>query len=497
MNNNNNTLFQFFHWYYSPEGNLWQHTCEKAADLSAMGVTHVWLPPAYKSAQGVENPGYAVYDLYDLGEFDQQGTVHTRYGTKQEYLDAIKELHAQGMQVMADIVLNHKHGGDETEIVPVQQVNPYNRNEKIGEPTKLEAHTRYTFPGRKGQYSDFIWDWHCFSGIDTAADDIYLLLNEHTGGTWEEMIDDELGNYDYLMGADIEFRNPFVREELKKWGVWYMETTGIDALRLDAVKHMPYYFYNEWLDHLREHFKRDIFCVGEYWRNSADQLQRYISATGGRMQLFDVPLHFNFHQASRSANGYDLRIIFDGSLLQANPLMAVTFVDNHDTQPLQSLQMPVEQWFQPHAYALILLREQGTPCVFYPAIYDAKYVDYQGGQEIYVELHGVPYVGSMMKVRKELAYGRQHDYFDHPNTIGWTREGVDERPLSGCAVVLTNGSAGNKKMTVGEKHKGQGFVNICGNREQKVVIGEEGSAEFYVGDGAVAVWIREEALPMI
>ena len=66
----NLTLFQFFHWYYNAEGNLWQHASDESARLADLGVTHVWLPPAYKSALGTEEPGYAVYDLYDLGEFD-------------------------------------------------------------------------------------------------------------------------------------------------------------------------------------------------------------------------------------------------------------------------------------------------------------------------------------------------------------------------------------------------------------------------------------------
>ncbi|MEI9806967.1 MAG: alpha-amylase family glycosyl hydrolase [Bacteroidota bacterium] len=65
---------------------------------------------------GKAEPGYAVYDLYDLGEFDQKGTVRTRYGTRQEYLDCIKTIHDNGMDVIADIVLNHKHGGDENRI---------------------------------------------------------------------------------------------------------------------------------------------------------------------------------------------------------------------------------------------------------------------------------------------------------------------------------------------------------------------------------------------
>ncbi len=43
------------------------------------------MPPAFK---GTPNDGYEVYDLFDLGEFDQKGTVRTKYGLKEEYLRA-------------------------------------------------------------------------------------------------------------------------------------------------------------------------------------------------------------------------------------------------------------------------------------------------------------------------------------------------------------------------------------------------------------------------
>jgi alpha-amylase len=490
---NNLTFFQFFHWYYSSEGNLWKHAVDKAPHLSHLGITHVWLPPAYKSWKGTEEPGYAVYDLYDLGEFDQKGSVRTRYGTRQEYLDAIKAIHDNGMDVVADIVINHKHGGDEAELVPVQQVNADNRTEYVGEPLTKEAHTKFTFPGRNKQYSEFIWDWHCFSGID-EWDNIYLIQNEYTNGQWEELVEEEKGNFDFLMGADIEFRNPYVRDELKYWGQWYVEQTGVDAFRLDAVKHISYQFMNEWLDHLRNHFKKNILAIGEYWRHDVSHLLKYIDATGGRVQLFDVPLHFNFYNASMQGVDYDMRTIFDNTLVREKPELAITFVDNHDTQPLQSLQSPVDYWFKPLAYALILLREQGIPCVFYPSIYEARYTDHVDGADVYVEMNGIPCVEDMLKVRKLLACGGQKDYFDHGNTIGWVREGTEENQLSGCAVVMTNGLGGEKVMEVGKSRSGKSYINICGNREEKVVIDENGMGKFYVHDKTVAVWINEESI---
>lgn len=106
----NGTMIQFFHWYYPADGSLWKHVQEKAEELASLGVNAVWLPPACKGMGGGSGSGYDLYDLYDLGEFDQKGAVRTKFGTREEYLDAIKTLHDRKIQVYADVVLNHRGG---------------------------------------------------------------------------------------------------------------------------------------------------------------------------------------------------------------------------------------------------------------------------------------------------------------------------------------------------------------------------------------------------
>jgi len=488
----NQTIFQFFHWYYSAEGNLWLHACDQAGQLASWGITQVWLPPAYKSAHGVNEPGYAVYDLYDLGEFDQKGSVRTRYGTKDEYLHCIRAFHDAGIKVLADVVLNHKHGADEWERIPLKRVDPNNRREFLGDVEIMDVPTRFTFPGRQGKYSQFVWDQHSFTGVQ-LPDGIAMIQNEYSNGQWEEMLEDELGNFDFLMGNDIEYRNPAVREELKNWGRWYAETTGIDGFRLDALKHINPGFYPEWLDYLNNHFHKQFLCIGEYWQNNITALLNYIDVTRGIIPLFDVPLHFNFHEASRQKKDYDLRKIFDNTLLKEKPGLSVTFVDNHDTQPMQSLESTVDYWFKPLAYAIILLREGGTPCVFYPAVYEARYVEKKDDREIYVELNKVPGIEAMMKVRNKLAYGQQRDYFDHEHVVGWTREGIPDQPGSGCAVLISNGEAGEKRMNMGPGNAHRQMKAVCGNRQEVVQLDEHGEGLFTVNEMSVSVWIFNDS----
>lgn len=492
----NGTILQFFHWYYPNDGSLWKKITEEAPRLAQMGFTVIWLPPAYKGTNGIYSSGYDIYDLYDLGEFDQKNSVRTKYGTKQEYIDAIKAIHEAGMQVYVDIVLNHKAGGDEVELIKVRKVDPEDRTKFISEPFDIEAYTKFTFPGRKGKYSDFIWDFHCFTGVDydnkTKETAIYSILNEYGEG-WEDLIDDEKGNYDYLMYDDIETRNPAVRDELKKWGEWYCDTTGFDGVRLDAVKHITPDFYNDWLDHMRQVTKKEFFAVGEYWApGNLSLLLKYIEATEGKMSLFDASLHHNLKEASKQGRDYDLTTLFSGTLVAVKPELAVTVAGSHDTQPLQSLEAPLDPWFKPMAYALILLREKGYPCAFYPDLYGAKYKDKgHDGNDYEIDLPAVAHIEKLIQARKDIAYGTQRDYLDHPNCIGWTREGDDEHKGSGCAVLISNAGAGVKEMETGKNQAGKTFIDYLGNHPARVTIDADGKGEFQVNENSVSVWVAD------
>ena len=486
-------MIQFFHWYSEGNGKLWKEAEKQAPYLSELGITSVWFPPAYKGTDGANSVGYDAYDLFDLGEFDQKNSIPTKYGTKKDYMSAINALHKKNIAVIVDIVLGHKAGGDELETFKAAKVDENNREKIISEFTDIQSYTKFTFPGRDKKYSDFEWNFTCFSGVDYAEgkeSHIYKIQSEY-GNDWEEMIDDEKGNYDYLMFNDVEHRNPHVREELNNWAKWYFDETNFDGVRLDALKHISFDFYKEWLTMLRSNSGKNIFAVGEYWApGQLNLLQKYIDATEGCMSLFDSSLQNNFHTASKEGDAYDMRRIFDMTLTDANPENSVSLVDNHDTQPLQDLEAPVESWFKPLAYALILLREKGYPCVFYPDLFGAHYKDNdREGNEQEIFLDKVDGIDELLKARKENAYGIQKDYFEDANCLGWTREGDDEH--EGCAVVLSNKEAYEKPMEMGERYKGRTFYDVLKRSEEKVTIDENGWGNFPVPAGNVSVWIPE------
>jgi alpha-amylase len=489
MSEHNGVMMQYFHWYTPADGSLWKQLAENVKKLAEAGITAVWLPPAYKGAAGGYDVGYGVYDLFDLGEFDQKGSVRTKYGTREEYLAGIKAAQKDGIQVYADVVFNHKLGADEAEEFKATPFNPQNRHEAIGDLQTIKAWTHFSFPGRNNKYSELKWHWWHFNAADhNAFDDKTEAIYLFEGKSFDDSVDLDKGNFDYLMGCNLDINNPNVQKELYYWGEWYLETTGVDGFRFDATKHVRSGFFLDWLNHIKKHSKRKLFAVGEYWSGNSEALEHFIQVTDGNMMLFDVNLHYNFARAGKQGKDFDMRTIFDNTLVRKHPTLAVTLVSNHDTQPLQSLESVVEGWFKPLAYSLILLRRKGYPCVFAADYYGAHYKDKgkDGNEhEIWMTSHQW-LIDIFLKARKSNAHGDQFDYFDDPNCVGWTRTGNQENP-HGLAVILSNGDDASKYMETGSHETT--YVDITGHVDGTVTTNKDGWGEFRCKGGSVSVWV--------
>ena len=473
----NGMMLQAFQWELPADGGHWRLLKKNARALARLGFTAIWLPPAAKGASGKNDVGYGVYDLYDLGEFDQKGTVATKYGTAEEYADCIRALRRAGLLVLADVVLNHRLGADEPERVNVRPVDPGNRLAPPGQAQEAEVYTRFTFPGRKDRYSPFVWDHRRFTGVDTSTQGQQRSLFLLDGKQWAADVDGENGNFDYLMGADVDVCDAEVGAELRRWGLWFLKKSGADGFRLDAVKHISASFLAGWLSALREATGRELFAVGEYWNYDRSALEAFLSRTGNCMSLFDVPLHGHFREASHSGGAYDMRGLFADTLTDSRPELSVTFVDNHDTQPGQSLESWVDGWFKAAAYGFILLGRSGFPCVFWGDLYG---IPSRG-------IGAVSQLPALMRLRRTSAFGEEHRYLDDPSLAGFTREGTNTVPGSGLAFLCTDAQGGEKRMYVGRAFAGRVFRCDLGGRPP-VTIDPEGFGTFSVADGGMSVY---------
>ncbi|KAH8118061.1 alpha amylase [Phellopilus nigrolimitatus] len=519
----NPLMMQFYTWESKGDDTTswWKHFEQEIPRLKELGVSHVWLPPLQKAATGKASVGYDVYDLWDLGEFEQKGTVTTRWGTKEELLRACSAAKSNGIEIIIDAVLNHKCGGDRKETVEAIPVDPKNRLVPSGQAREIEAWTAFDFPGRGEKYSTMKWDYRHFSGVDWDAksrmNDIFYINGPGRKG-WSNFVANELGNYDYLLGCDIDHRQPDVKEDLLNWGSWILQVTGATGFRMDAMKHYDRRFLREFVERTKQTLGMPkLFVVSEFWTGDIALLEKYTRLLRGQSSFFDVPLHYNLHNASMQGPHFDLRNILKDTLVERRPWDAVTFVDNHDTEIGQSLESWVDSSFKLQAYALILLRTDGFPCVFYGDLYpDQEWYDPRIGAKL--EL--------LVKARKNFAYGSITDYFQYRDCIGFARAG-DERH-SGCAVVLRSGIAPRSPQRGSADELGKeirmkvnvayhqvrtplasvltvsltiyvpearcsasGISGFFGGDSRRVLVSSDGSASFPCPEGSVAVWVVE------
>lgn len=481
----NGVMFQSFEWYMEDNGNFYKDLIARAQEMKQLGFDSIWLPPVFKGT-GTNDVGYGTYDLYDLGEFDQNGSIRTKYGTKEELLTLIDTLHAEDILAYMDVVLNHKAGADYTERFYATEVDQNNRIQEISESHEIEAWTGFDFPGRNGKYSDFKWNHTHFSGVDYDSlenkSGVFRIDGENKG--WSYGVSGEHGNFDYLMNADIDHANPEVREELLRWTDWFVNETNPDGFRLDAVKHIDDQFLNTYSSYIEENYP-GLYLFAEYWESNLGNISDFLERTNFQIDVFDVPLHFNLFAAANN-EGYDLRKIFDNTVVQHHPMEAVTFVDNHDSQPGQSLESWIGRHFKERAYALILLREAGYPCVFAGDYYGIQNGDYPQEDLAYD-------INRLLEVRANYAYGEQRDFFQDEQAIGWARMGDPDNGHDGLlAVTVSMHSQADIEMDFGPEHAGCKFVDYLDrNSGYEVILNEDGHGSFPVKAGSVSCWISQ------
>ncbi len=450
----NGVMLQGFYWdvpQTTGGQTWWQLLGSQAPELAAAGFTAVWLPPAYKGGS-VFDVGYGVYDRYDLGEFNQKGTVATHYGTLAQLQSCIAALHGRGIQVYEDVVMNHLTSAD------AQEQFSYNGQ-------NFNVYTSFTYPSRANKYSSYQWHYYNFNGTQQAPNNGWYRWN-----AWDFQPYAGGQAYDNLLGSEIRYADPNQVAETIKWGNWLTTTLSLDGYRLDATKHMLTSFVNTWLDNVKGSSGR--FAVSEAWFANLADLQNYAAVTGGRTSLFDVPLHYTF-QAMSSGNGaWDMRGLQFAGFTEANGALAVPFVDNHDTDTPGGLFSPVIN-FKMLAYAYLLTREKGYPCVFYK-----DYYTYGLG----------PQLKTLLSIRRANAYGASYEYtgVDDADYYAYSRTG--DAAHKGLMLILNDGGGARTK-GISSPFKNATLTDKTGNYGGSITTDGNGYGNFPVQARSWSVWV--------
>jgi alpha-amylase len=308
-------MMQGFYWN-CPSG--WYATMQaQAANLRNMaggyGINRIWFPVPEKAAGGGTSMGYDPFDYYDLGAYNQKGSVATRFGTQTDLKNAIAAYKAQGISCIADIVLNHRSGGN-------SETNGYNG-------TSTYTNFTNTLSGKCQ------WHWDSF----------HPNFNE---------VSDEgvFGGF-----PDLCFVNTSPYGDMKTWMNWLKSSTnaGFDGWRYDYVKG-----YHPWVVHDMNVATSPTFSVGENWDSNTTTVDNWVN-TVGNSSAFDFALYYTMQAfCNDTSGGGNVANILDPNLSYAakNPMKAVTFCANHDTDQITTDKMI--------AYAIILTY-QGYPCIFW------------------------------------------------------------------------------------------------------------------------------------
>ncbi|MEY3504305.1 MAG: hypothetical protein RL349_896 [Bacteroidota bacterium] len=392
---NRQLVLQAYWWDYwnTNYPNGWaNYLTELAPRLADMGIDAIWIPPTIKNS-GTNSVGYSPFDHYDLGDKFQKNSIKTRMGDKDELLRMVAVMHANGIDVIQDLVLNHVtnagsangSGGQDPAAMDDGQTNRFKNFRYVSFKTPASSESTAQYLARDGRFPK---NWQNFYPNNNNL----CCTNEINSPYWGPDISYESNAYGLSSNA---LYNPtqsadYMRNGMRNWLIWYKKQVGFDGLRLDAVKHFPSYVSEDMLWNLQYGAMwasggQDMFAVGE-WVGGTAQLDAWANAVQNRAGTFDFNLRFALSAMVSSNGAYDLSQI--PSQQQQNRQRTVPFVNNHDTfRPQLSAQGNYTGWntgseLSPHiepndsrnsAAHAIVLSIDGAPQLFFEDLFPIGY----------------------------------------------------------------------------------------------------------------------------
>ena len=326
---------------YDPTGTDWgkywggdlQGVIDKLDYLKNMGVTAIWLTPLFEQVEElfVGNAaihGYWTKDFKRINpRFIAKGenpSLNATQDTKDTTFDRlIAEMHKRNMKLILDIVCNHSTpdtSGSKGEL--------YDDGVKIAD------------------FNNDVNHWyHHYGEVQNWEDDWQVQNCELAGlATFNE--------------NNSEYRE-YIKSAIKQW-----LDRGVDALRVDTVKHMPIWFWQEFTGDMCNH-KPDVFIFGEwiYSNPSDDRSVEFANNSGMTILDFGLCVAIRAALAQGSENGFHtIQYIFDQDHRYNGATELITFIDNHDMARFQSLNP--DPAMLKVAIALIMTC-RGIPCIYY------------------------------------------------------------------------------------------------------------------------------------
>ena len=276
-----------------------------------LGVTALWFTPVLENnSPGGSYHGYATTDYY---------RVDPRFGTNDEYRRLTDEAHAKGLKIVMDMIFNHC-GFEHPWINDMPSKDWLNTPEWLydrKDKTKAEVNRKYMQTTYK-----------LTPTVDPYASAIDL----------KETVD---GWFVPSM-PDLNQRNPHVIRYLIQNSIWWIETVGIDGIRMDTYPYADADAMALWMKTIDEEYP-NFNVVGETWVSdppytAAWQKDSKISQRNSYLKtVMDFSFHAKINQAkyeNTDGSGNGMNRIYENFVydyLYPNPSSVMAFVENHDT----------------------------------------------------------------------------------------------------------------------------------------------------------------------
>ncbi|MGA9115406.1 MAG: alpha-amylase domain-containing protein [Bacteroidota bacterium] len=335
-------FMQGFFWNSTPGGIWWDSLKALAPRIGSAGFGGIWFPSPVKGQGGGFSMGYDPYDHYDFGEYNQKGTVETRFGSRQELLDAIGAFHTVGVQVFADAVMGHMNGGEQ--LIPFD-CEPYPSYPDSG-------YLLFQYPSGSGRFPK--------NATHFYPNQITCDVNPPYHGPSDPA---------FKFGEVPAHAQAHVKDSLIVWGQYLRNVMAFDGFRIDAVKHIDPIFVGPWVA------ASGGYAVCEYY-GSTSEISNWLhwaqTVFGGDVSMFDFPLRFTLQDMCNNTSGtFDMNNLDGAGLVNAgvSGYDVATFVENHDLDRT-GWDGSTDVGHNPiltdkdMAYGYVLFHE-GRPCVFF------------------------------------------------------------------------------------------------------------------------------------
>lgn len=294
--------------------------------FTQLGVTALWFTPVLENDRPADQGKYSSYHGYATTNYYR---VDPRFGTNEEYRQLVNECHQRGLKVVMDMIFNHC-ADTHPWITDIPSKDWFNSSEWLseGKGTGRNPATGYISDDNAAKSKYLQTSYKLTPVLDPYASKIDM----------KETVD---GWFVPSM-PDLNQRNHHVIKYLIQNSMWWIETVGIDGIRMDTYPYADRKAMARWMKVLNDEYP-NFNTVGETWvaepaYTAAWQKDSKLSNVNSNLKTV---MDFSFYEKINTAKNEETdggstgfnRIYnsFVYDYLYADPSHVMAFIENHDT----------------------------------------------------------------------------------------------------------------------------------------------------------------------